>query len=281
VSGGLEWGHRRSRPDDESVTILDPPLGSGGALNGSLRSSSVLVARSSWCEVQCKGQVARAKWSTRSRSEDPCTTISAQPGRMRDSGVANRGAGSTTARGPAELLRGTWAFQLWHFTERRRWWVVDTCLEGSNGATDSPDRTTSRLQSSTRLRGSSGSSRFQPTQSPVWIIACTIQSLLSRVDGRTNIGAQLNATIGKPRFRGATQPARARWSTPRLSSQHADQYPFPRPATQTGMDFRLAVLGEEMPQLESPGSAEQLSRPARVGRPRASHRNTRFRSSTW
>src|SRR5690606_14822948 len=35
---------------------------------------------------------------------------------------------------------------------------------------------------------------------------------------RTSIGAQLNATTGKPRFRGAAQPARARWSTPRLSS---------------------------------------------------------------
>src|SRR5690606_11050763 len=39
-----------------------------------------------------------------------------------ESGVAKKGAGSTNARGPAELLRGTWAFQLWHFTERRRWW---------------------------------------------------------------------------------------------------------------------------------------------------------------
>src|SRR5690606_28247000 len=80
VSGGLEWCHRQSRPDDESVTIVDPPLNSGGALNGSLRSSSVLVARSSWCEGQCKGQVVRAKWSTWSRSEDPCTTMSAPPG---------------------------------------------------------------------------------------------------------------------------------------------------------------------------------------------------------
>src|SRR5690606_8419817 len=35
-----------------------------------------------------------------------------------------------------------------------------------------------------------------------------------------------------------------------------------------------------MPQLESPGSAEQLSRPARVGRPRASRRNTRTSNST-
>src|SRR5690606_27970777 len=61
-----------------------------------------------------------------------------------------RCARSTNARGPDELLRGTWAFQLWHFTERRCWWVVDTCLEDSSGATDSPDRTASRLQSSTR-----------------------------------------------------------------------------------------------------------------------------------
>src|SRR5690606_3683374 len=45
VSGGLTWCHRRSRPNDESVPILDPPLDVGGALNGSLRSSSVLVAR--------------------------------------------------------------------------------------------------------------------------------------------------------------------------------------------------------------------------------------------
>src|SRR5690606_40254784 len=74
------------------------------------------------------------------------------------------------------------------------------------------------------------------TDSPVWIIACTIQSLQSRVYGRTSVGARLNATTGKPRFRGAAQPARARWSTPRLSSQHTDQQPKP------GTDFRLAVL---------------------------------------
>src|SRR5690606_17246244 len=36
--------------------------------------------------------------------------------------VAEMPAGSTDARGPAELLRGTWAFQLWHSTERRCWW---------------------------------------------------------------------------------------------------------------------------------------------------------------
>src|SRR5690606_38105067 len=40
--------------------------------------------------------------------------------------------------------------------------------------------------------GSSGSPRFQPTQFPVWIIACTIQSFQSRVDGCTSGGAQLN-----------------------------------------------------------------------------------------
>src|SRR5690606_32028758 len=88
-----------------------------------------------------------------------------------------------------------------------------------------------------RLRESSGSSRFQPTQCPVWIIACTIQSLQSQVYGHTSIGAQLNATTGKPRFRGAAHPARARWSTPRLSSQGADQ----QPPTRNGLD-RLEVL---------------------------------------
>src|SRR5690606_28418350 len=78
------------------------------------------------------------------------------------------------------------------------------------------------------------------TDSPVWIIACTIQSLQSRVYGRTSVGARLNATTGKPRFRGAAQPARARWSTPRLSSQHTDQQPKP------GTDFRLAVLTKQL-----------------------------------
>ena len=39
--------------------------------------------------------------------------------------------------------------------------------------------------------GSSGGVRFQPTQSPVWIIACTIQSSQSRVYGCTSVGAQL------------------------------------------------------------------------------------------
>src|SRR5690606_14831959 len=36
--------------------------------------------------------------------------------------------------------------------------------------------------------GSSGSSRFQPTQFPVWIIACTIQSLQSQVYGNEHFG---------------------------------------------------------------------------------------------
>src|SRR5690606_4824210 len=81
------------------------------------------------------------------------------------------------------------------------------------------------------------------TDSPVWIIACTIQSLQSRVYGRTSVGARLNATTGKPRFRGAAQPARARWSTPRRSSQHADQQPKP------GTDFRLA-RDERLDRLE-------------------------------
>src|SRR5690606_29182002 len=79
--------------------------------------------------------------------------------------------GSTTARGPAELLRGTWAFQLGHFTERRRWWVVDTCLEGSNGAIDGPDRTMSRLQSSTRHWGAEAPLTVRYAAHPSWLRA--------------------------------------------------------------------------------------------------------------
>src|SRR5690606_6941110 len=48
-------------------SVAARPLSCGGGrlsapwhLNGSLRSSSVLVARSSWCEVQCMGEVLTA-----------------------------------------------------------------------------------------------------------------------------------------------------------------------------------------------------------------------------
>src|SRR5690606_20905242 len=71
-----------------------------------------------------------------------------EPGTDTGPRLAKRGAGSTTARGPAELLRGTWAFQLWHLTERRCWCSRRHVTGKLEGATDSPDRTTSRLQSS-------------------------------------------------------------------------------------------------------------------------------------
>src|SRR5690606_12515437 len=101
-----------------------------------------------------------------------------------ESGVAKKGAGSTNARGPAELLRGTWAFQLWHFTERRRWWGRRHVSGGSNGATDGPDRTTSRLQSSTRHWGA---------EAPLTVRYAAHPSLL-----RAHRGAKFNAWTRSP-----------------------------------------------------------------------------------
>src|SRR5690606_2584714 len=62
--------------------------------------------------------------------------------------------------------------------------------------------------------GSSGGLMIVPIRRPVWTVDGTIRALQTRVDDPTNVGAQLNAPTGKPRFRGAAQPARARWSTP-------------------------------------------------------------------
>src|SRR5690606_20125317 len=101
-----------------------------------------------------------------------------------ESGVAKKGAGSTNARGPAELLRGTWAFQLWHFTERRRWWGRRHVSGGSKGATDGPDRTTSRLQSSTRHWGA---------EAPLTVRYAAHPSLL-----RAHRGAKFNAWTRSP-----------------------------------------------------------------------------------
>src|SRR5690606_40839561 len=75
--------------------------------------------------------------------------------------------------------------------------------------------------------GSSGGLMIVPIRRPVWTVDGTIRALQTRVDDPTNVGAQLNAPTGKPRFRGAAQPARARWSPPApLFAPH-------RPETQT------------------------------------------------
>src|SRR5690606_26429215 len=75
-------------------------------------------------------------WAARSLSLDiepgDALGLGIEPGTDTGPRLAKRGAGSTNARGPAELLRGTWAFQLWHLTERRCWCAADPCVEGSN-----------------------------------------------------------------------------------------------------------------------------------------------------